>query len=88
MAERRTFSIFTNGTGLQIAVGARVSLPTNAQGIGIAIIPDPTGTHVVVAYQADQLKVETVEAADCTGARRPRSTRRSRRPRPDGSWSG
>ena len=71
MAERRTFSIFTNGTGLQIAVGARVSLPTNAHGVGIGIVPDPTGTHVVVACQADQLEVEKVEAADRAGAHHP-----------------
>ena len=71
MAERRTFSIVTNGMRLQIAAGARVSLPTNAQGINIGIVPDPAGTHVVVSSEAGLPEVEKVEEADRVGAYHP-----------------
>jgi hypothetical protein len=63
MAERRMFSILADGVTLQIAVGERVSLPTDSQGVDVGVVPDPAGTHVVVACQAGLLEVERIDDA-------------------------
>jgi hypothetical protein len=63
MVERRAFTILADDIRLQIVVGARVSLPTDGRGVGVGIVPDPAGTHIVVCCEADLLEVEQVEEA-------------------------
>jgi hypothetical protein len=71
MAERRLFSILSEGVQLQIAVGERVSLPTNGRGVDVGIVPDPVGTHIVICCDDGRLEVEEVDEAERAPVRHP-----------------
>jgi hypothetical protein len=64
MTEPGVMDIVTTGPGPQVAVGARVNVPTNEAGTGLDVVPDPDGKFIVVACEPDLIRVKRVEAPE------------------------
>jgi hypothetical protein len=60
MSEPRIFQLDTGGRQLPVTVGDRVSLPTNAEGTGVDVVPDPEGTHIVISYESGLLEAQKI----------------------------
>jgi hypothetical protein len=52
------FTIYSTNPEPQIPVGTRVNLPMGEQGIGIDVVPDPHGSHVVVVCEPWAIRVK------------------------------
>ena len=61
MIELGSMSVVKVSFGPEIAVGARVRVPTNESGVGLDVVPDPDGEYAVVACEPGLIRVRRVD---------------------------
>jgi len=54
---------FEPGQTVDIAVGDRVSFPTNASGRGLDVVRDPQGTHIVLSYESGVIQAQRTDSS-------------------------
>jgi len=60
MDRPRIFQFDTGGRQFPVAVGDRVSFPTDASG-RMDVVEDPESTHTIISYEAGLIEAERID---------------------------